>query len=184
LIDTTSRLALEILFTLEELKEAVFESNASGAPGPDEFSFAFYQYFWSIVQDNLMLLLQHVYNNSLKTTKLNHAMVCLLPKETDASIIQKFRPINLVDCSYKIIFKALTNRLSGIMNNIVDEAQAAFIQDGFILDNVLAAHEIIHYAKINKQKGIILKIDFEKVYDRVSWPFLKELLLSRGFGSK
>jgi Reverse transcriptase (RNA-dependent DNA polymerase) len=169
---------------LEELKEVVFESNASGAPGLDGFSFAFYQHFWSIVQDDLMLRLQHFYNNSLNTTKLNHAMVCLLPKETDASIIQKFRPISLMDCSYKIISKVLTNRLSGIMNNIVDEAQVAFIQGRFILDNVLTAHEIIHYAKIYKQKGIILKIDFEKPYDRVSWPFLKKILLSRGFGSK
>jgi Reverse transcriptase (RNA-dependent DNA polymerase) len=52
------------------------------------------------------------------------------------------------------------------------------------LDNVLAAHEIIHYAQLYKQKEIILKVDFEKAYDRVSWPFLKELLLSRGFGLK
>jgi Reverse transcriptase (RNA-dependent DNA polymerase) len=89
-----------------------------------------------------------------------------------------------MDCSYKIISKVLTNILSGIVNDKVDEAQTAFIQDKFILDNVLAAHEIIHYAKLYKQKGIILKVDFEKTYDRVSWPFLKELLLSKGFGPK
>jgi hypothetical protein len=47
---------------------------------------------------------------------------------------------------------------------------------------VLAAHEIIHFAKINKQKSIILKINFEKACDRVSWAFLQELLISRGFG--
>jgi hypothetical protein len=28
----------------------------------------------------------------------------------------------------------------------------------------------------------ILKVDFEKAYDRVSWAFLKDLLVSRGFG--
>jgi Reverse transcriptase (RNA-dependent DNA polymerase) len=38
------------------------------------------------------------------------------------------------------------------------------------------------FAKCNKQKGILLKVDFEKAYDRVSWSFIKELLLSRGFG--
>jgi hypothetical protein len=27
----------------------------------------------------------------------------------------------------------------------------------------------------------ILKVDFEKAYDRVSWAFLKDLLVSRGF---
>jgi Reverse transcriptase (RNA-dependent DNA polymerase) len=28
----------------------------------------------------------------------------------------------------------------------------------------------------------VLKIDFEKAYDRVSWTFVHELLISRGFG--
>jgi Reverse transcriptase (RNA-dependent DNA polymerase) len=97
-----------------------------------------------------MLFLQHFYNNALNVTKLNHAMMHLLSKENDARVIQKFRPISLVDCSYKIISKVLTNRLSVIVNTIVDEAQTTFIQGRFILDNVLAAHEIIHYAKLHK----------------------------------
>jgi hypothetical protein len=46
---------------------------------------------------------------------------------------------------------------------------------------VPAANKIIHFAKIHKQQGIILKIDFEKTYDKVSWTFLKDLLLGRGF---
>jgi hypothetical protein len=131
LVDESSRLFLEQPFTLAELKETVFGSNASGAPGPDGFSFAFYQHFWSIVQDDLMLLLQHFYNNALNVAKLNHAMLCLLPKEKDVTVIQKFRPISLVDCSYKIISKVLTNRLSVIVNTIVDEAQTTFIQGRF-----------------------------------------------------
>jgi hypothetical protein len=72
--------------------------------------------------------------------------------------------------------------MTGFMHNIVDETQATFIKDGFILDNILIANEIIYFVKCNKHKGILLKADFEKTYDRVSWSFIKELLLSRGFG--
>jgi hypothetical protein len=105
-----------------------------------------------VVQDDLMLLIHHFYNNSLRVDKLSHAMVYLLLKESDVSVIQKFRPISLVDCSYNFICKILTNRMVDFMHNIVDEAQTTFIKDRFILDNVLAAHEIIHFAKYNKQK--------------------------------
>jgi Reverse transcriptase (RNA-dependent DNA polymerase) len=169
-------------FTVDELKLAVFESNASRAPGPDGFTFVFYQHFWAIVYEDLMFLMSHFYNNSLRLAKINHAMLCLLFKELEASIIQKFRPISLLDCSYKIISKILTNRLAVVVPTIVDKAQAAFIQGRFILNNVLVAHEIIHFTITNKQKGIILKVDFEKTYDRVSWVFLKDLLVSKGFG--
>jgi Reverse transcriptase (RNA-dependent DNA polymerase) len=75
-------------------------------------------------------------------------MVCLLPKEPDATVIQNFRPISLVDCSYKIISKILTNMMTGFMNTIVDEAQATFIKGRFILDNVLAANEIIYFCQM------------------------------------
>jgi Reverse transcriptase (RNA-dependent DNA polymerase) len=69
-----------------------------------------------------------------------------------------------------------------VVHTIVDEAQTTFIYGRFILNNVLAAHEIIHFVKTTKQQDIILKVDFEKAYDKVSWTFLKDLLISRGFG--
>jgi Reverse transcriptase (RNA-dependent DNA polymerase) len=111
-------------------------------------------------------------------------MVCLIPKEKEATIIKKFRPISLVDCGYKIIQKTLTNMLTPIISHLVDHTQTAFIQGRYILDNVLAAHEIIHYCKIHKEKYLVLKVDFEKAYDKVNWSFIREMLIGRGFGTR
>jgi hypothetical protein len=38
------------------------------------------------------------------------------------------------------------------MNSLVDNIQSAFIKDRYIMDNMLTAHEIIHYAIKYKQK--------------------------------
>ena len=46
------------------------------------------------------------------------------------------------------------------------------------------AHEVIHEVHRSGTAGLVLKLDYEKAYDRVSWDFLKEMLLSRGFGNK
>lgn len=35
-----------------------------------------------------------------------------------------------------------------------------------------------------RKKGIMLKLYYEKAYDRVRWSFLEDMLNSRGFGSK
>ena len=49
---------------------------------------------------------------------------------------------------------------------------------------MVAAHKIIHEVHRKKDSGVILKLDYEKAYDRVSWDFLEEMLKSRGFGDK
>jgi Reverse transcriptase (RNA-dependent DNA polymerase) len=103
-----------------------------------------------------MLVLQHFYHHSLHVAKLNHAMVCLIPKEKDLRIVQKYIPISLVDCCYKIISKILTNRLAPFMNNLVDNTQTVFIQGRY----TQTAHEIIHHTKHAKNKGIVLKVNF------------------------
>ena len=40
---------------------------------------------------------------------------------------------------------------------------------------------MFHELRRTKQEGVILKLDFEKAYDRVNWDFLQEVLLKKGF---
>jgi hypothetical protein len=47
----------------------------------------------------------------------------------------------------------------------------------------LSLHEIIHELKSKNLPAILLKLDFEKAYDRVSWQFLREVLIKKGFES-
>jgi hypothetical protein len=42
-------------------------------------------------------------------------------------------------------------------------------------------HEVLHELRRSKRSGLILKIDFEKAYDRVSWSFLEQIMVDKGF---
>ena len=50
------------------------------------------------------------------------------------------------------------------------------------MESVVCAHEILHEVKKSNKPGLVLKLDYEKAYDRVSWEFIEEMLKSRGFG--
>ena len=49
------------------------------------------------------------------------------------------------------------------------------------MNGIMALHEILHETKKNKEVGLVLKLDFEKAYDKVCWEFLFNCLKIRGF---
>jgi hypothetical protein len=172
----------EAPFSEEEVKDVIFGSYSNGAPGPDGFTFLFYQHFWDLVKNDIMAMFRDFSAGKLDLFRLNFAILTLIPKEPDASAIKKFRPISLLNCIFKIFTKVLTNRLALIMNVITAINQSTFIKGRFILESVVTAHEIVHSVVQSKDKGVVLKLDYEKAFDKVDPEFLLDLLRKRGFG--
>jgi hypothetical protein len=77
-----------------------------------------------------------------------------------------FRPISLINCSFKIFSKVLTLRLGKISQRLISDNQSAFIKGRYILESVVIAHELVHSLHKSKDSGLILKLDYEKAYDR------------------
>jgi hypothetical protein len=49
------------------------------------------------------------FDDKLDIFRLNFAMITLITKENDAGSMEKFRPISLLNCSFKIFNKVLSN---------------------------------------------------------------------------
>lgn len=105
-----------------------------------------------------------------------------IPKELIAKEMKRFHPISLSNCAVKIFTKAMTTRASRLCGRLMSPNQTTFIKGRFILERVVMAHVVIHEIQRTGTGGLILKLDYEKAYDRVSWDFLVEMLTSRGFG--
>jgi hypothetical protein len=116
--------------------------------------------------------------------RLNFAMLTLIPKVEDAIDMKMFRPISLLNCSLKIFSKVLTIRLEKVSHRLIAKEQSAFIRGGFILESVVIAHELIHFLHKSKEPGVVIKLDYEKTYDKVNIDFLLEILRLKGFSEK
>ena len=91
-----------------------------------------------IVKDDVMRVI-HQFSN-LQTSNLhwlNSTNIVLLPKKDGAEEIGDFRSFSLIHAIAKIIAKMLSVRLAPFMNNLVSNAQSAFIKKRSIHDNFM-----------------------------------------------
>ena len=77
-----------------------------GAPGPDGLSFLFYQTFWELIKNDFMWMVKDYENGNLDVSRLNFAIITLIPKVSNAKDLKNFRPISLGNCSVKIFFQS------------------------------------------------------------------------------
>jgi hypothetical protein len=151
----------------EEVKKAIFQMEHNKSPGPDGFSAEFYQVFWDLIKGDLMALFHEFHQGALPLFSLNFSTIILLPKCVEALKIQQYRHICLLNVSFKIFTKLLTNRLTSVAHKVIQLTQTAFLSGRNIMKGVVILHETIHEMHRKKQSGVIFKIDFAKVYDKV-----------------
>ena len=94
----------------------------------------FFQAFWDLIKTELMTLFGVFHAGNLPLYSLNFGTIILLPKCKDALTIQQYRPICLLNVSFKIFTKVLTNRLSSIANKLIRPTQTAFIPGRNIME--------------------------------------------------
>jgi hypothetical protein len=117
-------------------------------------------------------LFSSLHAGQLELFRMNFGEIILLPKINEAEKIQQYRPICLLNVSFKIFTKVATIRLNTIADHVVRPSQTVFMQGRNILDGVVTLHEIVHDLRSKKLNGVILKIDFEEAYDKVKLYFL------------
>jgi mannosylglycoprotein endo-beta-mannosidase len=170
-------------FLPEELDQVLKETKTNTAPGPDGFPVIFFKSFWSLVKPLVLQLLNGFALGVIDISRLNFGILSLIPKVPGADDIKQFRPIALINVIFKLVSKAYAIRLAPIAHRVISTSQSAFIKGRLIHEGALALHEIVHELKIKKTRAVILKLDFEKAYDRVSWAFLRDVLVCKGFES-
>ena len=115
---------------------------------------------------------------------LNETFLKLIPKESGTEDPGKLRPIALGNFIYKIISKIIAKRQSPLLPLIISPEQVGFVEGRQILDGVISIHETIHSVKIGKIRGMLLKLDLSKAYDKLNWKFLAGMLKAFRFSNQ
>ncbi|XP_015943190.1 uncharacterized protein LOC107468422 [Arachis duranensis] len=139
---------------------------------------------WDEIGKEFTTAVMGFFQSAKLPTDANVTWVTLALKYVGAKEIKDFRSISMVGCVYKVILKVLVRRMRSVMPNLVGETHGTFVKGRKIHDDALIACETVQWLKAHKKKAAILKLDFQKAYDRVRWSFVDFLLQKMGFGRR
>ena len=97
-------------------------------------------------------------------------------------MLKNWRPISLLSNLYKIISRALNNRLNTVMDKITSRAQKGFTSSRHLQEVLINVIECIANCKIQEINAAIITIDMAKAFDTLSHGFLSECFRFFGFG--
>ncbi|KAI5408381.1 hypothetical protein KIW84_054274 [Lathyrus oleraceus] len=96
----------EHLFWKEKAK-VFFNLNKDGTPGLDGFCAFFFQHFWDIIHQDVIMDVKKIFISSWIMPNYDGNTLILLPKVPNVDYIELFRPIALANFKFKIISKVL-----------------------------------------------------------------------------
>eukprot|EP00253_Pinus_taeda_P019711 PITA_19711 len=165
----------------EELESTIKWFQKDRSPGPDGWTIEFYIAFYELISNDLLRVIEECREMGTLYNAINSTFIALIPKLDPPSSFDDYRPISLCNVLYKIISKIIANRIHPILSRHIAPHQFAFLEHRQIHEAVGAAQEGLHSIWTKHLKAIILKIDLAKSFDRLSWLYLKMILIHLGF---
>ena len=169
--------------TAEEVLEVISTLKNNKSPGPDGYINEFYKKF----KDTLSPLLLNAYHHALEcgimAPSWRDATIVVIHKEgKDPTQCQSYRPISLLNTDLRILTAILARRVNTIIISTIHPDQTGFITGRYYGDNIRRLLNVMVHPTVREQEAMLLSLDAQKAFDRVSWQYLLQTLKRFRFG--
>ena len=167
---------------MEETIQAIRSIGPGKSAGPDGLPAEVYKAHEKIAAPILTTLYNLALDKGTRAYTMREGDIILLYKKGDARDPRNYRPITLLQSDYKRLAKLLTNRLGKVIGKLTSENQLGFVPRRLISEATHLLQLTRAYLDETGEPGLLLALDWEKAFDRVSWEFYHLALKLLNFG--
>ena len=158
---------------IDELIHTMVHLPEGKSAGPDRIPNEFYKHFSSVLAPTLLRILNEGRQNGSFFEGFNEGIVSLLYKKGSRHDVRNYRPVTLLNGDYKILTRILAKRMLRIVTQFVSPEQIGFVPRTFIAETTMFIKLLQTHLEHIDEGGVLVFLDMEKAFDRVSWRFLK-----------
>ena len=185
--------------SLAELEFVLKKASNNKSPGLDGLPYEFYKSVKEVVGDVLVEIM-NCQLDRLNLVQSNKEGATRLPSKLSQGVVPRvdqLRPITLLCCDYKLLTMILSNRMLGVLGEVITSGQLCSVKGQNIhygVHNLMAGMIYLEERmKVMQEEGwpertwgggVLVSYDLFKAYDRVSIPYLCRVLEAMGFGDE
>ena len=168
---------------MTDFEQAIKGMKNKKTPGEDGLPVDFYKVFWNRIKPLFLEMAKEGFEKGTLHSTARQGILNLIPKANkDTRYVKNLRPITLLNTDYKIIEKAIANKMLPALEHIIHKDQRGFMKNRRISVNIRKMLDIIHQAEQDDLEAVVLSLDFVKCFDKCSFSILHGSLDFFGFG--
>ena len=157
---------LDKIFQINELDRAIKAANMNSACGIDGLSTHFIAKFWKFFRVLLHNCAICCFRKGTLTNTFKSTTIRLIPKKGE---VKNWRPISLLSNLYKILSRAINNRLLTTTDRITSRAQKGFTKSRYLQEVLINVIEFIGHCETSSVSGFVLSIDYAKAFNTLKY---------------
>ena len=188
-ISNAANAALLAEFSEAEVLTAIAGLSRRKSAGPDGLNNDFFKDTTALMVPALVRVSNAIMTGADPPPSFLEALIIPLRKKGDSADAMDYRPIALLQSSYKIFTKVLATRLQRVLPTIIGDSQQGFVHGRqmhklvmMMLSQLATATKDDTLTSMNSR--VILLLDFRKAYDTVDREFLYEALMTFAFSMR
>jgi hypothetical protein len=173
---------LDLPLSIDEIDKSMDKANMRSAPGVDGISNWLLKKYWQYFRVGIHKYALRCFETGRLTEVFRGATVKLIPKKGDLSQLKNWRPISLLSNVYKVLSRALNNRLNTIVNRVCSRAKKGFNDSRYTQEVLINVLETIAHCNEENLAGGVIAVDMAKAFDMLSHGFMLEVFRFLNFG--